>query len=88
MSLPTQKRLLRLAAVLERIPLSRSEIYRRIDKNEFPQRIKLGARTIAFDADEIDAYIAALIASADSKAKIQAESKTVIAPTMVAGQAQ
>lgn len=65
------------ALVLERLPqvkartgLSRSEIYRRIaaDPPTFPVQIKLGERASAWDAAEIDAWIAGRIAERNAKA--------------------
>lgn len=56
-------RLLRLSAVLERVQLSKSEVYRRIDAGEFPMPVKLGLRSVAFVEREVDEYIAALVAA-------------------------
>lgn len=57
----------RLPAVRARTGLSRAEIYRRIAAGAFPRPVRLGERAIAFDASEIDAWIAALIAERDAK---------------------
>ena len=51
------QRLLSMKQVLERIPLSKTEIYRRIRAGTFPSPIKLGVSRIAFSAEEIDASI-------------------------------
>lgn len=51
------KSLLRLPQVREIVPLSRSEIYRRIAIRQFPLPIKLGQRAVAWDSDEIQAYV-------------------------------
>jgi prophage regulatory protein len=48
--------LLRLPAVRERTGLSTSEIYRRIAKGQFPQQLKVGPKTAAWVAHEIDAW--------------------------------
>ena len=43
--------------VKDTVGLSRSEIYRRIALGHFPKPIKLGERVVAWDADEIQAYV-------------------------------
>jgi len=48
------RRLLRLPEVRQRVGLSRSEIYRRIRRGEFPTPISLGPKTSAWDASELD----------------------------------
>lgn len=63
------------ALILERLPqvkartgLSRSEIYRRIAAGDFPQPVKIGQRSTAFNAAEVDRWIADRIAARDAKA--------------------
>ena len=56
------KFLLRRKQVQERIGLSRSELYRLIALGRFPRPVPLGERVRAWDADEIEAWIAARIA--------------------------
>jgi prophage regulatory protein len=65
------------ALILERLPtvklrtgLSRSEIYRRIAAKPptFPKPVPLGERAVAWDAAEIDSWIATRIAARDAKA--------------------
>jgi prophage regulatory protein len=51
------KILLRLAQVLEIVPLSRSEIYRRVASGKFPRPVKIGQRASAWDSDQIQAYV-------------------------------
>lgn len=51
------QRLLSMKQVLERVPLSKTEIYRRIRAGNFPAPIRLGVSRIAFSAEEIDAWI-------------------------------
>jgi prophage regulatory protein len=60
--------LLRLPDVRRRVSLSRSEIYRRIAAGHFPQPVKLGERASAWNAAEVDSWIAARIAARDAKA--------------------
>jgi prophage regulatory protein len=59
-----QKQLLRLPQVRQLVPYSRSEIYRLISIRQFPQSIKIGARSVAWDADQIQEWIASRIQAA------------------------
>jgi prophage regulatory protein len=59
------KILLRRKQVQERVNLSRSELYRLIGLGRFPRPVPLGERVRAWDADEIEAWIAARIAARD-----------------------
>lgn len=56
----------RLPSVRARTGLSRSEIYRRIAAGDFPRAIKLGERASAWNAAEVDSWIAARIAARDA----------------------
>lgn len=49
--------LLRLNAVKARTGLSRSTIYLRILRGEFPKQISLGARAVGWLESEIDSWI-------------------------------
>ena len=51
------KQLLRLPQVRQAVGYSRSEVYRLIGLGLFPKPIPLGARAVAWDADEIDRWI-------------------------------
>jgi prophage regulatory protein len=62
------KILLRRKQVQERVNLSRSELYRLMGVGRFPRSIPLGERAIAWDADEIEAWIQARIAARDARA--------------------
>lgn len=57
-------RLLRQPEVTHRTGLPKSKIYRMMGESAFPQCIPLGARTVAWREDEVDAWIRARIASA------------------------
>jgi prophage regulatory protein len=62
-------RLLRLPSLIERISLSRSEIYRRVRNDpSFPKPTVLGIRCVAWVEEEVDAYIRDQIAQRDAKA--------------------
>jgi prophage regulatory protein len=51
-------RILRVAAVVECIGLSRPTIYRRIKKGIFPPAVSLGGKSVGWRASEINAWIA------------------------------
>jgi prophage regulatory protein len=52
------ERLLRLPKVQERVPYSRSTIYLKISRGEFPQPRNLGGRAVAWLESDIDQWIA------------------------------
>jgi len=49
--------LMRLPEVRRRTSLSRTEIYVRIKQGRFPLPVKLGARSVAWPADEVDMWV-------------------------------
>lgn len=51
------QKLLRLADVRERVPYSRSTIYQKISRGEFPKPISIGERAVAWLESDIDAWI-------------------------------
>lgn len=59
----------RLPQVCQQVGFSRSEIYRLIALGRFPKPIPLGARAVAWDMDEVDAWVQGRIAkrAADHK---------------------
>jgi prophage regulatory protein len=58
---PSPSRILRLPEVMRRVGLSKTTIYDRIKKGEFPAQAKLldGSATAGWFEDEIEAYLAA-----------------------------
>lgn len=63
-----QERFVRLPEVKARVGLSRSAIYARIAKGEFPKPISLGGgQAVAWPASQIDAWIAQRIAEANAQ---------------------
>jgi len=62
------RKLSRLPQVLERVPLSRAQLYQMISEGRFPKPIKLGenARAVAWDDAEIDLWIEARIADREA----------------------
>ena len=55
------RQLLRFPEVRQRVGLSKSELYRRVRRGEFPQPVPLGQRARAWDSSEVDAWILARI---------------------------
>lgn len=51
------QRFLKLAEVKQRTTLSTSEIYRRLETNNFPAQIRLGARAVVWLESEIQAWM-------------------------------
>ncbi|WP_198032496.1 helix-turn-helix transcriptional regulator [Aerolutibacter daejeonensis] len=54
--------LVRLPVVLARTGLSKSEVYRRVAAGTFPRPTRLGYRTSAWSASEIDQWVDARLA--------------------------
>ncbi|HCZ9047405.1 TPA: AlpA family transcriptional regulator [Vibrio alginolyticus] len=50
-------RFLKLKEVMQKIALSRSAIYRKMNDNNFPQSINLGDRAVALVDSEIDDWM-------------------------------
>jgi prophage regulatory protein len=61
-----QEKLIRLPEVMQRVGLSRSTIYARINRkgDTFPKPIKLGERAIGWPSSSIDAWIEEMIQKA------------------------
>ena len=55
------RRFLRLKQVRELVALSRTTLYEKIKRGEFPRSYPLGARARGFLASEVDAWIASQI---------------------------
>ena len=60
--------ILRLPAVRERAPLSRSAIYDRMQRGTWPRPVRIGPRAVGWPASEVDAVVAAHIAGRDDDA--------------------
>jgi prophage regulatory protein len=50
-------KILRLPDVMDATGLKRSSIYAYVQKNAFPQPIRLGERAVGWKSDEVDAWI-------------------------------
>ena len=64
------KKLLRIRGVLETVGISRSTLYALIAEGRFPKPIKIGQRSVAWVANEIDLWISKRIT--DSRPAIKA----------------
>ncbi len=64
----TDKRVLRLPAVMERTGLSKTSIYRLIQADEFPAAVRLGPRAVGWPAQRIDEWIDSRESAADGTA--------------------
>lgn len=50
-------KLMKLPSVLERVPFSKTEFYRRIKQGTAPKAIRLGVKAVAWLESDIDQYI-------------------------------
>ena len=57
-----EPRLQRLPQVCERVGVSRSTLYRWMAERKFPQAVRIGDRTTAWDSRAVDRWIASHIA--------------------------
>jgi len=62
------KRILRRAAVEDRTGETRSTIYAKMSRGEFPKPVKLGEKAVGWVEAEIEAYIDSKIAARDGGA--------------------
>lgn len=56
-------RILRFHAVVQKTGMSRSDIYGRIRRKEFPMPVQLGPRSVGFVETEVNRWLNSLIAS-------------------------
>ncbi|WP_129791521.1 AlpA family transcriptional regulator [Sphingosinicella sp. CPCC 101087] len=57
MSLQSQDRILRIRTVLQLTSLSRSTLYRKVQRGEFPKQIKLSERCAGWRQSEVNAWM-------------------------------
>jgi len=57
MSSNTNRRLLRLPEVKQKVGLSRTAIYRLIAEGQFPRQVCIGTRAVAWCQDDLEAWI-------------------------------
>lgn len=67
------RRLLRLPEVCTRVGLSRTEIYRRIQRKTFPSPIQIGPQTSAWDSVAIDRWVDAQVSRAAVRERKEAQ---------------
>lgn len=60
---PVSPALLRLPTVCSVVGLSKSQIYRLIKSGQFPAAIQLGANSVAWPAEHINAWVAEKISA-------------------------
>lgn len=63
------KRLIRVPEVLRRVGFSRTKMYELIKEGRFPDKVKIGLRSVAFVESEIDAWIVNTIAQSRNVSK-------------------
>ena len=63
-------RLLATCAVLDLICISKTELYRRINRGEFPKPVPIGRHRVAFVEAEIEEWIASRIEARGSGAAV------------------
>ena len=61
------KRLLKLDEIKTTTGLSRSSIYEKVKKGDFPAPVKLGERSVAWVSEEVDLWLDARIADRNGK---------------------
>lgn len=65
-AIPT--RFLKLAEVVQRLGISKSEVFRRIHSvPNFPKPIRMGTRCVVYSSAEVDAYMHDCIAKRDGR---------------------
>ena len=58
---PEDIRILRMPAVLNKTGLSKSDIYGRIRRNEFPCPVQLGPRSVGFVEQEVNGWLRTIV---------------------------
>lgn len=82
LALPSEG-LVKLPVVMSATTLSRSVIYERVKRGEFPAPVKLGERAVAWPVESIRAWIATRIAAAPALNSIGATSTQIEPPRTV-----
>jgi prophage regulatory protein len=66
-------RLIKINRVIEKVSLSRAQIYKMIAAGEFPCQVKLTERSVAWREDELDSWISDRCTSSRKKSNEFAE---------------
>ena len=75
----SQPKYLREPQVLERLPFSKPTLHRKVRNGTFPAPVKIGARAIAWLAEEIDAWERKNIEARDARLAANAPDKPAAA---------
>lgn len=59
----TRTSFIKIGKVIERVGLSRAQIYKMVANGDFPRQINLTSRSVAWTENEIDAWIASRCAA-------------------------
>ncbi|WP_312122169.1 helix-turn-helix transcriptional regulator [Kosakonia cowanii] len=51
-------KVIKVPEVLERCAISRASLYRLLQRNEFPRRVRLGIRSVGFYEHEVNQWLA------------------------------
>ena len=62
-----QTKLIKIGRVMEKVSLSRAQIYKMIASGDFPSQIKLTERSVAWREDELDTWILGRCSASRSK---------------------
>lgn len=66
-------KLMRLPDVLTRVAISRSKLYAKVKEGTFPAPVSLGARAVAWVEQEVEDWIAALVAKSRGERGLKRE---------------
>ncbi len=61
-------RLIRIAEVIMRVPYSRSTIYAKVKRGEFPKPISMGSRAVAWLESDVESWIRDRLESGKARA--------------------
>lgn len=66
------QKLIPMRAVLECVCISKTELYRRINRGDFPKPVPIGRQRVAFIETEVESWIAARIEARDTGEGVEA----------------
>ena len=67
----TPTRFLKLAEVVQRLGISKSEVFRRIHSvPNFPKPIRMGTRCVVYSSEEVESYMRQCIAKRDAREEV------------------
>ncbi|MGL5040136.1 MAG: helix-turn-helix transcriptional regulator [Aeromonas sp.] len=68
MATAQETRFIRMKEVCAKVGLAKSTLWELVARGQFPQKVHLGERTVAFIESEVDAWMAERIAARSAKA--------------------